>query len=88
MVESDFNYSVAAEKINQNKSNVAFLSRKFGFSEVANQAKKIIKANKEKADIKQIVELHNQGLNVNKIAKMVHRTSSFVINALNSQKKS
>ncbi len=88
LVESDFNYSVAAEKINQNKSNVAFLSRKFGFSEVANQAKKIIKANKEKADIKQIVELHNQGLNVNKIAKMVHRTSSFVINALNSQKKS
>lgn len=82
LTESDFNYTIAAKKINQSKSNVAFLAKKFGFSEVAKQARDMAKKKKEKEDIKKAKDLHKAGLNMVKIAKEIHRSTDFVIKAL------
>jgi orotate phosphoribosyltransferase-like protein len=82
LTECDFNYTVAAKRIRQTKSNVSFLAKKFGFSEVAKLAREIKKKKKEKDDIRKAKDLHKSGLNMVEIAKEIHRSTNFVMKAL------
>ncbi len=86
LVESDFDYAKAAKKINRKKSNVSFLAKKFGLKEIVEIGKERIKKQKDLSDSKKVKELHKEGLNVNKIAGVLHRSSLFIRDALKGER--
>jgi predicted transcriptional regulator len=86
LVDSDFDYAKAAKKINRKKTNVSFLAKKFGLRELVNLVKERIKKQKDINDSKRIKELHQDGLDVNKIAKEIHRSSSFIREVLKGKR--
>lgn len=86
LVDSDFDYAKAAKKINRKKSNISFLAKKFGLRELVNLVKERIKKQKDINDSKRIKELHQDGLDVNKIAKEIHRSSSFIREVLKGKR--
>ena len=87
LVESDFDYAKAAKKINRKKSNVSFLAKKFGLKEIVKIGKERIQKQKDLDDSKKAKALHKEGLNINKIAIVLHRSSLFVRNVLKGESK-
>ena len=85
LVESDFDYAKVAKKINRKKSNVSFLTKRFGLKEIVELGKERIKKQKDANDSEKVKELHKAGLNTNKIAGILHRSTLFVMDILKGE---
>jgi IS30 family transposase len=86
LVECDFDYAKVAKKINRKKSNVSFLTKKFGLKEIVELGRERIKKQKDVIDSEKIKELHKAGFNSNKIAVILHRSTLFVLDILNGER--
>ena len=55
LLESNFDYSTAAKKVNRKKSNIAFLVKRYGLTDLAREEREKLKQDKIKSDIEKTI---------------------------------
>ena len=76
--ESNYNYAEAGKKVNQKRSNIAHLTKRYGLSDIARIERLKFKKAKLKDDIKTVLALYEKGFKITDIAGKVNKSAGFV----------